>query len=354
MKCCEVEKLLSAFLDGEVTIEEKENIEAHLISCLKCQDELVALEQVKALLGNLGTLEPPDGFHEQLMKKITYERLNDSTVINIEQHKQRKPLLSRWNKKWSIAASVASIALCISMTFSQVGQLIPQIAAPEKSNQQDVIDVTHESQTNGEVKSSGEVDLNDNNVKPDDVKGLDHSVVAEETNRPSTDLVPQPSEVSANGAEGITPVLPIEKNTEPSVQEELSKKLIRSVNLVIAVPDLNEMMDDSTQEGVSHIAGTSDLNYTLSVPNDLMPGMVDELVKKGTVMKHEISEKDITEEYNQLLKEKDTLEQQINNVSNEEQLRELEQQLQEINTKLVEVDERVSKTSIDVKMEEAK
>lgn len=354
MKCCEVENLLSAFLDGEVTAEEKEKIEAHLISCLKCQDELVALEQIKVLLGNLGTLEPPDGFHEQLMKRITYERENKSTVVTMDQHRQRKSLLGRWNKKWSIAASVASIALCLSMTFSQFGQLIPKIALPEKSDLQDVIDVEHEEQTNAEVKSNVEVDLTDNNVKPDDVSDLNNPAVDNETDRNSTGLILQPSKEPVSRTEETMPTLPIEKNTELPVQKEIAKKLIRSVNLVIAVSDLNEMIDDSTQEGVSHIAGTSDLNYTLSVPNDLMPGMVDELVNKGTVLKHEISEKDITEEYNQLLKEKDTLEQQINNTSNEEQLRELEQQLQQVNTKLAEMDEEVSKTSIDVKMEEAK
>lgn len=53
---------LSAYLDGELSVEERATLEAHLVGCAECQRELVFLRQVKALLGALPALAPPRSF----------------------------------------------------------------------------------------------------------------------------------------------------------------------------------------------------------------------------------------------------------------------------------------------------
>jgi anti-sigma factor (TIGR02949 family) len=47
MDCRKICDLLTAYLDGEVTPEEKANIEAHLAGCPRCQSELGSLSAVQ-------------------------------------------------------------------------------------------------------------------------------------------------------------------------------------------------------------------------------------------------------------------------------------------------------------------
>lgn len=53
---------LSAYLDGELSAEERANLEAHLSGCAECARELAALRQTKALLGALPAPALPRSF----------------------------------------------------------------------------------------------------------------------------------------------------------------------------------------------------------------------------------------------------------------------------------------------------
>jgi anti-sigma factor RsiW len=53
---------LSAYLDGQVSAEERRRIEAHLAACRECADELRQLQQVTYLLRSCPPVRPPRSF----------------------------------------------------------------------------------------------------------------------------------------------------------------------------------------------------------------------------------------------------------------------------------------------------
>lgn len=50
MNCETISELLAAYLDNEVTLEERSWVESHLVSCTKCREELKLLESTQANL----------------------------------------------------------------------------------------------------------------------------------------------------------------------------------------------------------------------------------------------------------------------------------------------------------------
>ena len=54
------EELLSAYLDGEVTAAESEEVRGHLADCESCRGELADLVEARAAVRSLPMLEVPD------------------------------------------------------------------------------------------------------------------------------------------------------------------------------------------------------------------------------------------------------------------------------------------------------
>ena len=63
MDCKRIGSLLTAYLDNEVTPEEREQIQAHLSTCLQCREEFESLvsvrENLRKTLVGLGTSARP-------------------------------------------------------------------------------------------------------------------------------------------------------------------------------------------------------------------------------------------------------------------------------------------------------
>jgi predicted anti-sigma-YlaC factor YlaD len=70
MKCSQVKRRLSAFLDGEVSEKEKLKISEHLKSCIDCQKELESLSYVSNFLDSLEEIEPSPYFIVRLKQRI--------------------------------------------------------------------------------------------------------------------------------------------------------------------------------------------------------------------------------------------------------------------------------------------
>jgi anti-sigma factor (TIGR02949 family) len=70
MKCSDVAKYLSPYVDGELKAQDRAHVEAHLAQCPQCAE---ALEQLKALSGLFSQAErfqAPVGFSARIMEKI--------------------------------------------------------------------------------------------------------------------------------------------------------------------------------------------------------------------------------------------------------------------------------------------
>jgi predicted anti-sigma-YlaC factor YlaD len=70
MKCSCIQRKLSAFLDNEVSNEEKRIILTHLQDCNVCQKKLEKLHQISASLDLLEEIEIPSYFMVRLKQRI--------------------------------------------------------------------------------------------------------------------------------------------------------------------------------------------------------------------------------------------------------------------------------------------
>jgi hypothetical protein len=75
MNCQEIEELLSALLDDELSSKEQLEVEEHLSTCSNCQLKLESLKTVQKVLCKLEKAEPPRqrslAFQKKLQKKLT-------------------------------------------------------------------------------------------------------------------------------------------------------------------------------------------------------------------------------------------------------------------------------------------
>jgi len=122
MKCSRIRRL-SAFLDGEVTEEEKQHILEHLKTCPDCQKELEALHQVSDSLDSFEEIEPSPYFMIHLKQRIA-EREARSFI--------RFPFVE-WTRR--VAVPVGTTALVIFSLFlgSYLGKAIYQVRAESES-----------------------------------------------------------------------------------------------------------------------------------------------------------------------------------------------------------------------------
>ena len=66
----ENEELLSRYLEGGLSAEEKEVLKGHLEGCPRCREELRALEEVEVLFSGAPLLLPRPGFTERVMARL--------------------------------------------------------------------------------------------------------------------------------------------------------------------------------------------------------------------------------------------------------------------------------------------
>lgn len=73
MTCDEVKERLWAYLEQETTAEETTEIEAHLVHCVACREELALQREIKQALASLPDEELPATYHAELMQKLQAE-----------------------------------------------------------------------------------------------------------------------------------------------------------------------------------------------------------------------------------------------------------------------------------------
>lgn len=74
MKCCEqYASALSAFVDGELSEKEKEEVLAHVERCQNCREYLSELMIVHAAFAEMPELDAPAGFSERVLERMHEE-----------------------------------------------------------------------------------------------------------------------------------------------------------------------------------------------------------------------------------------------------------------------------------------
>ena len=110
-KCEEFAPLLSAFVDGELTEEERAELRAHVMECEACQKLLGELTALHEAFGALGEEEVPAGFTEGVMAAVRAEK-----AAAKPQTKKR----SAWRRMAPLAACAALVLLAAAVALPQM------------------------------------------------------------------------------------------------------------------------------------------------------------------------------------------------------------------------------------------
>ena len=116
MKCSQIKKKLSTYLDEALADNEKEMIARHVKDCAFCQEELNALLRVKQSLTILDGMEVPPYFMTRLRQRIKDERLEIVEHI---------PFLQRI-KRFVVPVATAAAVVASLFVGSQMGRTLYQ------------------------------------------------------------------------------------------------------------------------------------------------------------------------------------------------------------------------------------
>ena len=100
MKCCEqYAAALSAFVDGELSENEKEEVLSHVEHCQNCREYLSELMIVHTMFEEMPELDAPEGFSERVLERVHEEKRARSRHRRVEagardgqQQRQRRGL----------------------------------------------------------------------------------------------------------------------------------------------------------------------------------------------------------------------------------------------------------------------
>ena len=70
MECAKIKEFLSEYINGTLDAQNKALVEAHLLACKGCQEDLASLKAVVEELGSLESIEAPEDFLEKIHERI--------------------------------------------------------------------------------------------------------------------------------------------------------------------------------------------------------------------------------------------------------------------------------------------
>jgi len=80
MQCNDIQEKLSAYIDGDISSEERMLIDKHLKSCQQCNETLAEMKKTTEYVRNLGDIEPPAWLTQKIMTKIRSEAGKEKSI----------------------------------------------------------------------------------------------------------------------------------------------------------------------------------------------------------------------------------------------------------------------------------
>jgi predicted anti-sigma-YlaC factor YlaD len=350
MNCDKIRELLSPYLD-EMTNEKETNlVKAHLDVCPECRHELEKIKAVCDFMRKLPVPEVPGDFYHSLESRLTNEKFK---------YFGKKVLRTPKRKGW-IAAGAAVLALAFgiySSTLIQVSGFVASIKDRFDQKEQRPMMAVDDI-----LRHSG-VSLNiaDNSVQPGKTNTENNSKV-----------LPLGHEFLVSSVK--TAVKPGTAGTPLIAQ-------VDSCNTAVVTSKIIVNNIGSSVQQVIHIAAANDGEYEVLPSNSLAPQTlsVREIKALSIKVDEEQSDKvlnqlnevgitappvcnniELTEQYNDAVKNINDLQQQIDNIKSQEEvsatdqarLNELQEQLVQWNNKKIELDAQIRKVTINVYLTE--
>ncbi len=114
---CNQSKLLSMYLDGELSQVQSDALKAHLDVCPECQRTLATLRENDTLIRNMPAPEPSTDFDRTFWKKV--DALEERSRGPWLQH-----LFRGWRPVW--AGAMAGLAVAVMIYFKSTGPMTPE------------------------------------------------------------------------------------------------------------------------------------------------------------------------------------------------------------------------------------
>ncbi len=113
-------EVLSAYLDGEATAEERHQVDAHLALCATCRQHLAELQQTAAFVQGLEPAPVPAGFRSTVRTRLQQTRPGTRRLW---------PLA--WRPSWRVIAAATAVVLIGLFSINLLQQTLPRHALRE-------------------------------------------------------------------------------------------------------------------------------------------------------------------------------------------------------------------------------
>jgi len=108
-----LQRQLSAYVDGELSPDERREVDAHLPTCVECREELARLRQVKHLIGRLPEREPPQEVWQALRRRIAEDQGRPAAVGALE------TLRAAFRRPAVAAAAVIMVLILVALPLAK-------------------------------------------------------------------------------------------------------------------------------------------------------------------------------------------------------------------------------------------
>ncbi|MDF2676790.1 MAG: hypothetical protein K0Q97_1101, partial [Bacillota bacterium] len=126
MNCNEIKDLMSSYVDGELSENEKKLVEVHINICDDCKKELESYQQLIKIIKDLPEEEPPKGYCKRLHDKLLNVKVEPDVKI-----KRLNKFLN--NKKW---VKYAGVAACLVIVFAVINSPFLRFGSNAKMSQE--------------------------------------------------------------------------------------------------------------------------------------------------------------------------------------------------------------------------
>ncbi|MGE5397306.1 MAG: zf-HC2 domain-containing protein [Chitinophagales bacterium] len=283
MFCKDARELLSPYVDGFITEEEKVALENHLAGCMDCRQEMTELRSMLQLFGGLPELEVPSNFGEELHLRL----LREKTVPSIK--KEHTPHRTGW-----VAAAAAGIALACGIYASS---LVP---APMIASVNDKIIAMFSPSD-----KDSNVDINNilNHIPKTDQSGKLNPAVTQPTpntgNNSTKQVVPPTVQVATNSPKN-------NNNNSTGKTAAIEQKIATSFNLQLRTDNATDTINSIRQVALNNAGGVEVYNAETSISNTLVTlrvkpdqvnQVISELEKLGITTNPMKSSENLTSDY---------------------------------------------------------
>lgn len=271
MNCIQVRENLSAYLDGQMSLEEINEIEKHLAACPDCRKELQQIKEVVRQLASMEEVIPPALFRHGLRKKLEQKEAEQGSSF-IENWRN---IFKNFNRRRWFSLAVTFVLLLLIVPFAS--NYMPQAVRVGGSS---------DSVMNDQAPAAG-IDESYRSTKEQEALVMPASA-------PSMPTVPTPDSTGYM----------------PDLTQVFERKIIKNADIMIQVDNYSEAAEAIEQKVMlagGYISSENMNNYgeqenisgyiQVRLPADKFDAFIAGLEELGTIKSRNIYTQDVTEEY---------------------------------------------------------